>query len=159
MQHRVKTKQFNRDTNHRKSMLRNLVRSLIEVGSVTTTTTKAKELRRLSDKLIHKAQKNTVASRQLLHRFFGKRDVVNTLVETVAPAMSDRVSGFSTIVKIGNRKGDNGQMAKVSLIKQPSHPGSLKAPKAEVVVPKKATAKAAPKKAAPAKTIKEVKKN
>jgi large subunit ribosomal protein L17 len=159
MNHRVKTKQFNRDTNHRKSMLRNLVRSLIEVGSVTTTTTKAKELRRLSDKLIHKAQQNTLASRQILHRFFGKRDVVNTLVETIAPAITDRVSGFTTLVKIGNRKGDNGQMSKVTLIKQPSHLGSLKAPKTEVVAPKKATTKAAPKKVVPAKAKAEVKKN
>lgn len=158
MNHRVKTKQFNRDTNHRKSMLRNLVRSLIEIGTVTTTTTRAKELRRLSDKLIHKAQQNTLASRQSLHKFFGKRDVVNTLVETIAPAITDRVSGFTTLVRIGNRKGDNGKMSKVTLIKQPAHPGSLKAPKTEVVTAKPVTTKAAPKKTAPAKAKTVVKK-
>lgn len=129
MLHRVKSKQFNRDTNHRKDMLRNLVRSLIEVGTVTTTTSKAKELRRLSDKLIHRAQENTVASRQLIHRFFGKRDVVNTLVERIAPLMTDRVSGFTTLTRVGNRKGDNGKMSVVSLVKKPVVMGDLKKPK------------------------------
>ncbi len=110
-------------------MLRNLVRSLIEVGTVTTTTSKAKELRRLSDKLIHRAQENTVASRQLIHRFFGKRDVVNTLVERIAPLMTDRVSGFTTLTRVGNRKGDNGKMSVVSLVKKPVVMGDLKKPK------------------------------
>jgi len=107
-------------------MLRNLVRSLIEVGTVTTTDSKAKELRRLSDRLIHKAQQGTLASRQLLHRFFGKRDVVNTLVDRIAPLMTDRVSGFTTLTKVGNRKGDNGKMLTVTLVKKPANLGSLK---------------------------------
>jgi large subunit ribosomal protein L17 len=133
MIHRVKTKHFNRDTNHRKALLRNLVRSLVEIGTVTTTVTKAKELRRLSDKLIHKAQTDTVPTRQLLHRFFGKRDVVNTLVERIAPAMTDRVSGFTTTARVGNRKGDNGQMMSVTLVKMPAGMGSVKAPKTDKV--------------------------
>lgn len=135
MLHRVKSKSFNRDTNHRKDMLRNLVRSLIEVGTVTTTTAKAKELRRLSDKLIHRAQQNTLASRQLIHRFFGKRDVVNTLVDKIAPLMTDRVSGFTTLARVGNRKGDNGKMSVVSLVKKPTVMGDLKKPKAVVAKP------------------------
>ncbi len=134
MRHRIKNKKFNRDANHRKALLRNLVRSLVENGEVTTTEIKAKELRRLSDKLIHKAQTDTIASRQLIHRFFGKRDVVNTLVDRIAPLMTDRVSGFTTLVKIGKRKGDNSPVIKVALVKMPAGMGSLKAPKAAEVV-------------------------
>ncbi len=151
MNHRVKTKTFNRSTNHRKDMLRNLVRSLIEVGTVTTTTSKAKELRRLSDKLIHRAQANTLASRQLVHRFFGKRDVVNTLFDRVAPLMTDRVSGFTTLARVGNRKGDNGQMSVVSLVKKPTIMGDLKKPKTVEAKPVEAKKVAEVKKPAAAK--------
>lgn len=159
MNHRVKTKTFNRSTNHRKDMLRNLVRSLIETGTVTTTTSKAKELRRLSDKLIHRAQANTLASRQLIHRFFGKRDVVNTLVDRIAPLMSDRVSGFTTIARVGNRKGDNGQMSVVSLVKKPVVMGDLKKPKTAEVKPAEVKKVAVVKKPAAAqKTAKVAKK-
>lgn len=155
MRHRIRDKKFNRDANHRKALLRNLVRSLVENGEVTTTEIKAKELRRLSDRLIHKAQTNTIATRQLIHRFFGKRDVVNTLVDRIAPLMVDRVSGFTTLTKMGKRKGDNSSVVKVALVHKPATMGSLKAPKATAVVEKtqtevKAKAKAASPKA-PAK--------
>jgi large subunit ribosomal protein L17 len=152
MIHRVKRKHFNRDTNHRKALLRNLVRSLVETGSVTTTDTKAKELRRLSDKLIHKAQQNTISARQLLHRFFGVKDVVNTLVDRIAPAMSDRVSGFTSLTKVGNRKGDNGKMIKVALMTMPATGlGSLKQPK--TAVKQEVAAKAETPKAKPAAKV------
>lgn len=172
MRHRVKNKKFNRDANHRKALLSNLVRSLVESGRVTTTEIKAKELRRLSDRLIHKAQTNTIATRQLLHRFFGKRDVVNTLVDRIAPMMTDRVSGFTTMTKLGKRKGDNSSLVTVALVHMPAGMGTLKvaktveaaaadkapAAKAKPAAPKaavkaKPAAKApAKKKAAPAKT-------
>jgi large subunit ribosomal protein L17 len=107
MRHRVTSKQFNRDTNHRKALLKNLVRSLIEEGLIVTTEAKAKETKRVADRIIHKAQTDSIATRRGLHRFFGQRDVVNTLVDRVAPAMKDRVSGFTTIAPMGNRRGDN----------------------------------------------------
>lgn len=139
MRHRIRDKKFNRDANNRKALLRNLVRSLVENGEVTTTEIKAKELRRLSDRLIHKAQTNTIATRQLIHRFFGKRDVVNTLVDRIAPLMTDRVSGFTTLTKMGKRKGDNSSIVKVTLVHKPADMGSLKAPKVTPVAEKAKT--------------------
>lgn len=147
MRHRIKNKKFNRDANHRKALLMNLVRSLVENGQVTTTVIKAKELRRLSDRLIHKAQTNTVATRQLIHRFFGKRDVVNTLVDRIAPLMTDRVSGFTTMTKLGKRKGDNSSVVKVALVHMPAGMGTLKAAKVEATAESTAKAPAAKAKA------------
>ncbi len=133
MRHRLKTKTFNRDTKSRKALIRSLVRSLIETGSVTTTEAKAKEVKRISDKVISKAKVDTVANRRLTHRFFGKRDVVNTLFERVAPEFKDRTSGFTTLSNAGLRRGDNSKMVKLSLVKMPKRVGTLKAEKKKVV--------------------------
>lgn len=145
MRHLIAHSHFNRDSNHRKALLKNLVRSLVVDGTVVTTTAKAKELKRLADKIIHQAQTDSLTSRRTLHRFFGRRDVVNTLVERVAPSMSDRPSGYTRISTVGSRRGDNAQLSKISLVVQPETLG-LKAPKtAPKVAEKAAVAKAAPK--------------
>lgn len=127
MRHRVAKRHFGRDTNHRKALLKGLVRSLVEHGSIVTTQAKAKETRRIADKLISLAKTDTVERRRLLHKFFGKRDIVNTLVERVAPATGDRKSGFSTLTVVGQRRGDNTELYKLSLINQHERIGTLKA--------------------------------
>lgn len=126
MRHRIKDKKFNRDSNNRKALFKNLVRSLVETGAIVTTEAKAKETKRISDKLIGKAKIDTIATRRRLHRFFGSRDVVNTLVERIAPEFTDRISGFTRIVKLGVRRGDNSSMVKLSLVKIPKGIGTLK---------------------------------
>ncbi len=126
MRHRVTHKHFNRDRNQRQALLKGLVRSLIVDGTITTTVTKAKETKRIADKLIHKAQTDSVMTRRVLHRFFGRRDVVNTLVERVAPAMKERVSGFTTIAPVANRRGDNAELATLSLMTIAEVPAELK---------------------------------
>ncbi len=126
MKHRVKTKKFNRDTNNRKALLRNLVRQLVEHGEITTTEAKAKETRKIADKLIGKARDNSLATRRQLHTFFGKRDVVNTLVDRVAPVFAKRDSGFTKITELGSRRGDNTKMVKLELVEKPAVTGSLK---------------------------------
>lgn len=126
MRHRVASHQFNRDTKQRKALLRGLVRSLFETGSITTTKAKAKETQRLADKLLAKAQQPTLASRRTLHRFFGKRDVVNTVVDVIAPQYQGVNSGFTSLQVLGVRRGDNAELAKVSLIKMPETVGFTK---------------------------------
>jgi large subunit ribosomal protein L17 len=127
MRHRVKAKHFNRDANHRKMLLRNLVRSLIEHGEITTTEAKAKETRRWTDRFINQARTNSVAVRRTLHAYFGKRDVVNALVEKIAPAFGKRASGYTTIVRLGKRRGDNVELVKLSLLELPKNLHTLKA--------------------------------
>lgn len=141
MRHRIKGNHFNRETNNRKALLMNLVRSLIEHGSITTTKAKATEVERLSNKMIAKAKNNSVETRRLLHRFFGKRDVVNTLVDTIAPLFADRKSGFITISDLGTRRGDNASLVKLSLVKVPEKTMHLKAPKKTEVTGVKQTTK------------------
>jgi len=126
MRHQSGTKHFNRDTNHRKMLIRNLVRSLVEHGEITTTEAKAKETKRWADRLINKAQTDTVETRRRLHRFFGTREVVNTLVERIAPAMGKRTSGFSRIARLGKRRGDNVELVTLSLVEHPKGIGTLK---------------------------------
>lgn len=119
MRHQVKAKHLNRDSNSRKALFKGLVTSLITSGVVHTTEPKAKVIKGLVDKLIHKAQEGSVNTRRILARFFGRRDVVNQLVDKVAPAMNDRSSGFTRIVRIGKRRGDNTMMVKMELVKNP----------------------------------------
>jgi len=142
MRHRVAKKHFNRDTNNRKALLKNLLRSLVEQGEITTTTSKAKEIKRLMDKVVGKAKVNSVENRRLLHRLFGRRDVVNTLVERVAPAMSNRISGFTTISKASIRRGDSSRMSTLKFVAEYEGVGSLKSGKDYSEAKKKVKAKA-----------------
>ena len=116
MRHRVQDKKFNRDANERKALISGMLRNLTEHGEITTTLARAKMIKRLADKLITQAKVDTIASRRLLHRTFGKRDVVNTLVERVAPALKDRNSGYTRIVPMGTRRGDNTEMVRLSWV-------------------------------------------
>ena len=126
MRHRVQDKKFNRDANARKSLLTGLLRNLTEHGEITTTRVKGKEVKRLADKMMSTARGGSLESRRRLHRIFGKRDVVNTLVDRVAPAMTDRTSGFTRLETVGNRRGDNTAMVRLSWVNAPATVGSLK---------------------------------
>ncbi|HYD35295.1 MAG TPA: 50S ribosomal protein L17 [Vitreimonas sp.] len=153
MRHRIAHKHFNRDTNHRKALLKNLVRSLIEQGEITTTVEKAKEVRRVADKLISQAKEGSMAVRRTLHRFFGRRDAVNTLVDRVAPALNDRTSGFTRLSVSGKRRGDNATLATLTLVNKPATLGTLKSGQ-EFVKPAATTKKAEPKAEVKAKASK-----
>lgn len=134
MRHQIKAKHLNRDSNSRKALFKGLVTSLITSGTIQTTEPKAKVIRGLVDKIIHRAQEGSVNTRRVLARFFGRRDVVNELVDKVAPAMKDRSSGFTRIVRLGKRRGDNTMLVKMELIKNPNEESSAvtkDAPKAE----------------------------
>lgn len=152
MRHRVKKQSFNRDTKARKALFKNLLANLFEHGAIETTAPKAKQLRRLADKLIHRAKPGTVQARRLLERFFGSKQIVNRLVDGVAPAMEDRNSGFTRMTRLGRRRGDDAEMVMVELISQPVE----KSTKGEEVAPaEKPAKKAAPKKSVSKTEVKE----
>lgn len=132
MRHRRKTSQLATDSKHRKAMLRSLLRNFFLHGELETTVPRAKEVKRLADKLIGKAKKNDLATRRKLHEFFGKRDVVNTLVEKIAPVFAKRNSGFSRITRLSKRRGDNVEMAKLSLLEKVEGLGTLGKPEDKV---------------------------
>ncbi len=154
MRHRVQKNHFNRNTNERKALLKGLLRSLIEQGEIITTDGKAKEIKRLMDKLVYKAKTDTVENRRLVHRVFGRRDVVNTLFERIAPAMADRISGFTTTSRNGSRRGDSAQMVTLKFIAEIDRVGTLKSGKTYEAKTKAApVAKKAPAKKAEVKKV------
>jgi large subunit ribosomal protein L17 len=128
MRHRVQTKQLGRNTKQRQALFKSLVRDLLTHGSITTTQAKAKTIRPIAEKIITKAKVDSIATRRHLHLFFGKRDAVNTLVDRIAPAFAGRSSGYTRIVFVGNRRGDNAEMVKLELVDQPEILSTLRKP-------------------------------
>lgn len=147
MRHRSSTRHLGRNTEQRKSLFKNLLQALFTSGSIETTEAKAKAIKGIADKLIYRAQQGTVATRRVLQRFFGTRQAVNILVDQVAPAMQGRTSGYTRIVRLGKRRGDDSMMVKMELVAKPvAKPEVLKAEKPVEIVaapeaPKKKTKK------------------
>lgn len=119
MRHRVKGVKLGRDTAQRKSLFKNLLTALFVHGEIQTTEAKAKAIKGIADKLVSRAQSGTLPARRLISRFFGTRIVANRLVDEVAPAMKDRQSGFTRIVRLGKRMGDDSMMVKMELMTKP----------------------------------------
>ncbi len=159
MLHNVHDKKFNREANERKALFVGLLRNLTLHGEIVTTQARAKVIKGMADKLVSQAKDNSLASRRLLHRTFGKRDVVNTLVERVAPAMADRNSGFTRVIALGNRRGDNTPMAKIAFVNKPETTGTLKSGKTHEVKKTVETPKVKTTKAEVAKKTKVAKKS
>ena len=96
-------------------MLRNLTTALIERGRVTTTDAKAKELRRYADRMITLGKAQTVAARRRARRFIMTDAVLARLFNDVAPRFAARNGGYTRIIKVGPRRGDNAPMSIVEL--------------------------------------------
>ena len=116
MRHRMNLRRLGRYGSHRRAMLGNLAASLFVEGSITTTVTRAKELRRVAEKLITKAKSGTVADRRLVISRMPHKAAVNTLFDSLAPRYAERNGGYTRIVKLGNRVGDASPMAVIELV-------------------------------------------
>ena len=116
VKHQVNLPKLNRDSNHRKALFRNQLTQLIENGSLTTTVTKAKIIKRLFDKLVTKAKQGSLASRRSVIASLGNATPAHRLVDTIAPAFGDRTSGFTTIQKTVVRRGDATALATLKLM-------------------------------------------
>lgn len=116
MKHRVFGRKLNRDHNARKSLFKNLISSIIKEGQITTTEAKAKAIRGLMDKMVTKAKQQTVQSRRLLVSFLQDKDIVNKLVDEIAPKFSQRAGGYTRILRLGKRTGDNAEMVKIEFV-------------------------------------------
>lgn len=146
MRHNVAGKKLNRDIKQRKALFKNLITALIEHGEIKTTEAKAKAIRGIADKLIHKAKEGTVAARRVLASFFGTRQVVNKLVDEVAPVMKDRDSGFTRIVRMSDtRRGDNATVVRMELVAKPEAGKKVEAKSEAAEVKAEVPAKAEPK--------------
>ena len=117
MRHRVKGKKLGRPTEHRMLMLRNLVTDLMEHGKVVTTVARAKELRRMADRLITKAkQEDKVKAIREVLAVVTRKDVAYKVVNEIAPKYRDRNSGYTRLLHYDFRKGDAAPTAIVMLV-------------------------------------------
>jgi large subunit ribosomal protein L17 len=116
MKHRVVGRRLDRTTEHRTAMLRNLVTSLFRHERITTTTPKAKELKRFADKIVTLAKKATPHARRLANREVRDVEVLNKLFGSLADRFKARPGGYTRLVRVGRRVGDNAELAVIELV-------------------------------------------
>jgi large subunit ribosomal protein L17 len=116
MRHGKKFNHLSRTSSHRSAMLSNMASSLILHKRISTTLAKAKELRKYVEPLLTKAKDDTTHSRRVVFSYLNDKDSVKTLFDEVAEKISGRPGGYTRIVKLGNRLGDNSDMCIIELV-------------------------------------------
>ncbi len=116
MRHGKKVNHLGRKTAHRKSMLANMACSLIEHKRINTTVAKAKALRQFVEPLVTKSKEDTTHNRRIVFSRLRQKDAVTELFRDVAVKIGDRPGGYTRIIKMGNRLGDNADMAMIELV-------------------------------------------
>src|SRR6187549_1386157 len=119
MRHGHGLRKLNRTSSHRLAMLQNMMNSLIEHEVIKTTVPKAKELRRVIEPMITLAKESTLANRRLAFDRLRSRDSVSKLFDNLGPRFKTRPGGYTRILKMGFRVGDNAPMAFVELVDRP----------------------------------------
>jgi len=117
MRHRKDHRKLSRTASHRRAVLRNLVTALYQYERIETTVAKAKEARRLAERLITFAKRGDLAARRHVARFVTRPEVTHRLFTTIAPWYAERHGGYTRIIRIGPRLGDAGETAYLELVK------------------------------------------
>ena len=136
-------RKLSRNTSHRKALLDNLVRAVILNESIRTTTPKAKEARKLVERVITKARQGTLSARRVVHKTVRDQAALARLFETIGPRFKERPGGYTRIIHVENRVGDNAPMSILELVEK-----SEKAEPEKKAAPDKAEKKAAAKETA-----------
>jgi len=116
MKHRVAGRKLGRTSMHRTALLRNLSTELFRHERIRTTLMKAKELRPFAERLITLSKRETLHARRLVLRDIHDKDVVSKMFDTISSRFAQRPGGYTRIVKLGPRRGDNAEMALIELI-------------------------------------------
>jgi large subunit ribosomal protein L17 len=116
MKHGKKVNHLSRKTAHRKAMLSNMSCSLIEHKRINTTVAKAKALKQFVEPLITKSKEDTTHNRRLVFAKLRSKEAVTELFRDVASKVADRPGGYTRVIKLGNRLGDNADMAMIELV-------------------------------------------
>ena len=122
MKHRVAGRRLDRTTEHRTAMFRNMVTSLLRHERIETTTPKAKELRRIADKIITLGKRGTPHARRIAHRDVRDAEVIEKLFGPIADRFKARPGGYTRVVRVGRRHGDNAEMAVIELVERTEAP-------------------------------------
>ena len=116
MRHGKKVNHLSRTSSHRKAMLANMACSLIEHKRINTTIAKAKALKKFVEPLITKSKSDTTHSRRMVFKSLRSKQGAAELFRDVAPKIADRPGGYTRIIKLGSRLGDNAEMAMIELV-------------------------------------------
>jgi large subunit ribosomal protein L17 len=117
MRHHDKFKKLGREKGQRASLVRSLVRSLVIHEGITTTESKAKELRKYVEPMVTTAKAGTLAARRLLVSRIGDEKAAKKLIEVIAPAHKARNGGYTRVIKLPLRKSDGAKMAHIQFVK------------------------------------------
>ena len=136
MKHRIVGRRLDRTTEHRTAMLKNMATSLFLHERIRTTTPKAKELKRFAEKVLTLARKGTAHARRQAHVEIRDVEVLNKLFETLGPRFASRPGGYTRLVRVGRRAGDNAELAIIELVErteveEPEEAGDAKKGKPE----------------------------
>ena len=116
MRHRVGGRKLQRTSSHRAALFRNMAAALIKHEQITTTVAKAKELRPYVEKLVTLAKRGGLSNRRLAQSRLMDDAQLAKLFDVIAPRYADRNGGYTRILKLGNRQGDNAPMARIELV-------------------------------------------
>jgi large subunit ribosomal protein L17 len=135
MRHRQSGRKLNRTSSHRKSLFKNMSQALLKHEQIVTTLPKAKELKRVVEKLITLGKKGNLHSRRLAFNQIRDKDMVSKLFDNLAKRYSDRKGGYTRVLKAGFRYGDSAPMAVIELVDRDENAkgaGEINAPKQEI---------------------------
>ena len=118
MRHRVSGRKLNRTPSHRKSLFSNMATALLKHEQITTTLPKAKELRRVADKMITLGKRGNLHSRRRAFAFLRDDQVVSKLFGALAERYKERAGGYTRVLKAGFRYGDSAPMAVIELVER-----------------------------------------
>lgn len=161
MKHRVVGRRLDRTTEHRTAMFRNMVTSLLRHERIITTTPKAKELKRIAEKIITLAKKGSHHARRIAHRDVRDVEVLQKLFGLLAERFKTRPGGYTRLVRVGRRPGDNAEVSVIELLDRAppkevdeKKPEEKKAEKKPEKKPRASKAESAEKKPAEKKSVK-----
>jgi len=118
MRHNKSGRKLGRNSSHRLAMMRNLVTSLLEHEKITTTDCRAKELRKVAEKMITLGKRGDIHARRQALQVVRDRKVVAKLFDRLAPRYQDRPGGYTRIIKLANRLGDNASQSIIELVEE-----------------------------------------
>jgi large subunit ribosomal protein L17 len=116
MRHRVQGRKLGRTSSHRKALFRNQLTALFEHERIVTTLAKAKELRPLAERMVTVARTGTLAARRRVAMVVQDREIAKRLFEEIAPRFVDRPGGYTRILRLGRRRGDNAELAIIEFV-------------------------------------------
>ncbi|HEX8960269.1 MAG TPA: 50S ribosomal protein L17 [Geobacteraceae bacterium] len=145
MRHNKAGRRLGRTTSHRIAMFRNMVTSFLNHEKITTTDAKAKELRSIAEKMITLGKRGDLHAMRQAASYLRDKKVVTKLFTTIAPRYAERPGGYTRIIKLGIRPGDNAPLSVIELVEEQMEKKAAKKPAAKKAASKASAAKEKPK--------------